>query len=212
MTTKVLNKLVNICSTLDGGTTSSDSTTSGATISTSVYDYTVSVSEGTEYFNLAADINEGDSTTIKLTFTTTDAFDSDDFSYPCVEVKDSGGSRILYMDINYDGTQFSLSGVLCDYSYTTSSDSSGFTCSIQYTSTELSFPLSVILYVNTSPKTTYTISQEGEVDSSNLLTFGAIDEVYVRKTDFESLKASFDELNTWIEERKDKIDSIGVSG
>ena len=34
MTTKVLNKLVNICSTLDGGTTSSDSTTSGTTSTT----------------------------------------------------------------------------------------------------------------------------------------------------------------------------------
>ena len=34
----------------------------------------------------------------------------------------------------------------------------------------------------------------GEVDSSNLLTFGAIDETYVRKTELESLQSTIEEL------------------
>ena len=43
----------------------------------------------------------------------------------------------------------------------------------------------------------YTVSH-GEVDSSNILTFGAIDESYARKTEIESLQSTIEELTSRI--------------
>ena len=151
------------------------------TVSDSIYGdfYTYTLKEDTEFFSIEYD---GSS----MTFNKTDNFDADLLGSQFNII--IGNVRTLGVSIYNEQGHMSVisgSGVASD------------SVSAPYLD-DITFPLTVTITDSSdNVLSIYTVTQS-EVDSSNLLTFGAIDEAYAMKAEIESLQLLIEELTSRI--------------
>ena len=140
-----------------------DLTISDSIKSKSSYSYTLTL--GTEFFGLKY---EGDGSTGSIIFTKTNTFDAYPMSKFRILVQSTYTAEITYV-----GSYFNL----------TSGSGKDLPHSVRVIVGEVTFLFTVhIVDSEDNVVSIYTVDY-GEVDSSNLLTFGAIDEKFARKTD-----------------------------